>query len=38
MLVIAIADIQRWADPDLWGHVAFGRAMLATHHLALHEP
>jgi hypothetical protein len=38
LLVIAIADIQRWADPDLWGHVAFGRAMLATHHLALHDP
>jgi hypothetical protein len=38
LLVITIADIQRWADPDLWGHVAFGRAMLATHHLAFRDP
>ena len=38
LIVIAIADIQRWADPDLWGHVAFGRAMLATRHLAFHDP
>jgi hypothetical protein len=38
LIIVAIADIQRWADPDLWGHVAFGRAMLATHHLALHDP
>jgi hypothetical protein len=38
LVIIAIADIQRWADPDLWGHVAFGRAMLATFHLTLHDP
>lgn len=38
LIVIAIADIQRWADPDLWGHVAFGRAMLANRHLAFHDP
>jgi hypothetical protein len=38
VLIVAIADIQRWADPDLWGHVAFGRAMLATHHLAFRDP
>jgi hypothetical protein len=38
LVVVAIADIQRWADPDLWGHVAFGRAMLATRHLAFHDP
>src|ERR1700690_3571386 len=38
LVVIALADIQRWADPDLWGHVAFGRAMLATHHLTLRDP
>ena len=37
LIVIAIADIQRWADPDLWGHVAFGRAMHATHHLAFRD-
>jgi hypothetical protein len=38
LIAIAIADLQRWADPDLWGHVAFGRAMLATHRLAFHDP
>jgi hypothetical protein len=38
LIIVAIADIQRWADPDLWGHVAFGRAMLATHRLAFHDP
>ncbi len=38
LLVIAIADIQRWADPDLWGHVAFGREMLVTHRLAFYDP
>src|SRR5271166_4072343 len=38
LVVVAITDIQRWADPDLWGHVAFGRAMLATHRLAFHDP
>jgi len=38
LVVIAIADLQRWADPDLWGHVAFGRAMLATRHLTFHDP
>jgi hypothetical protein len=37
LIIIAIADLQRWADPDLWGHVAFGRAMLATHRLAFHD-
>ncbi len=38
LVVVAIADIQRWADPDLWGHLAFGRAMLAARHLAFHDP
>src|SRR5580700_6852571 len=38
LVVVAIADIQPWADPDLWGHVAFGRAMWATFRLALHDP
>ncbi len=38
LLIVAIADIQRWADPDLWGHVAFGRAMLAMGHLTFHDP
>ncbi len=38
LVVIAIADVQRWAYPDLWGHVAFGRAMLAALYLAFHDP
>ena len=38
LIVVAIADMQRWADPDLWGHLAFGRAMLASGHLTLHDP
>jgi hypothetical protein len=38
LIVVAIVDIQQWADPDLWGHVAFGRAMIATHRLAFHDP
>lgn len=37
LLIAAITDIQRWADPDLWGHVAFGRAMLAHHHLTMRD-
>lgn len=37
LLIVAITDIQRWADPDLWGHVAFGRAILVNHHLAMHD-
>jgi len=37
LVVIAIVDIQRWADPDLWGHVAFGTAMLAHRHISLHD-
>src|SRR5580704_19308392 len=37
LVVVAIVDLQRWADPDLWGHVAFGRAMLAHHHLTMRD-
>src|SRR5260370_21404125 len=38
LITIAIADSQRWADPDLWGHVPFGRAVLAQGHLILRDP
>ena len=31
--IIVIADAGRWADPDLWGHLAFGRLILARGHL-----
>jgi len=33
VFIIAIADAGRWADPDLWGHLAFGRLILARGHL-----
>ena len=31
--IIVIADAGRWADPDLWGHLTFGRLILARGHL-----
>ncbi len=30
--IIAIADVGRWADPDLWGHIRFGQMILALGH------
>src|SRR5690242_14875312 len=38
LIAIAAADSQRWADPDLWGHLRFGQAVLAQGHLVLHDP
>lgn len=32
-LVIVIADSAQMSDPDLWGHIRFGQAVLAAHHL-----
>ena len=23
--IIAVTDVGRWADPDLWGHIRFGQ-------------
>jgi hypothetical protein len=37
-IAIAIADSQRWADPDLWGLLRFGQAVLAQGHLMLGDP
>jgi hypothetical protein len=31
--IIVIADAGRWADPDLWGHLVFGRLILMRGHL-----
>src|SRR5512146_1624056 len=31
--IIVVADAGRWADPDLWGHLVFGRLILAHGHL-----
>lgn len=38
LIAIAAADSQRFADPDLWGHIRFGQAVLAQGHLVLHDP
>jgi hypothetical protein len=38
VITIAIADSLRFADPDLWGHITFGRAVLAQGHLMLRDP
>ncbi len=38
LVAIAIVDSQRWADPDLWGHVRFGQAVLAQGHVVRHDP
>ena len=38
LISIAIADSIRLPDPDLWGHVRFGQAVLRLHHLVLHDP
>ena len=37
LLAIAIADAGRVADPDLWGHIAFGRLFLQTGAVS-HDP
>jgi len=38
LVCIAIADSIRRPDPDLWGHVPFGQAVLRLHHLVLRDP
>ncbi|MHB8383578.1 MAG: hypothetical protein ACYDC3_14720, partial [Candidatus Binataceae bacterium] len=38
LIAVAIADSLRFADPDLWGHITFGRAALAHGHLVLRDP
>ncbi len=38
LIAIAIADSLRYADPDLWGHIWFGSAVLRLGHLVLHDP
>ena len=38
LLLVAIVDSQRYADPDLWGHVRFGQEMLRQGHLTLRDP
>jgi hypothetical protein len=38
LISIAVADSIRVIDPDFWGHLRFGQAMLAKHRLILHDP
>ena len=33
LLLIVVADTAQFPDPDLWGHLRFGQAMLAGRHL-----
>jgi hypothetical protein len=30
--IAVIADVGRWADPDLWGHIRFGQLVLTLRH------
>lgn len=38
LVAIVIADAVRVADPDLWGHIRFGLAVLAQLHLVHRDP
>jgi hypothetical protein len=38
LLIIVIADAGQFTDPDLWGHLRSGQAILAHHHLILADP
>jgi hypothetical protein len=37
-LAIVIADSGQTTDTDLWGHIRFGQAVIAQHHLILKDP
>ncbi len=37
-LIIVIADSGQTTDTDLWGHIRFGQAVIALHHLVLKDP
>ncbi|HXD91378.1 MAG TPA: hypothetical protein VNU00_10005 [Candidatus Binataceae bacterium] len=37
-LLVVIANAQRLTDPDLWGHLRFGQAVLTAHHLVRTDP
>jgi hypothetical protein len=38
LLAILIADSNRHTDPDLWGHIRFGQAFIASRHLLDRDP
>ncbi len=37
LIAILVADSNRHTDPDLWGHVRFGQAFIASRHLLHHD-
>jgi len=37
-LAVVFADSSRFADPDVWGHLRFGQAVLTTGHLPWRDP
>lgn len=38
LLTVAVADVFTFADPDLWGHIPFGQAMLKAGHMIRYDP
>ena len=38
LVIIVIADVVRYADPDLWGHLAFGQLFLRSGHIVARDP
>lgn len=38
IVAIAICDLSRFADPDLWGHLRFGQAVISAGHLVRTDP
>ncbi len=38
LLTVAVADVFTFADPDLWGHIPFGQAMLKAGHVIRYDP
>jgi hypothetical protein len=38
LLAVLVADSNRLADPDLWGHIRFGQAAILQGHPTYHDP
>jgi len=38
LMIIAVADAGRFADPDLWRHIVVGRAIIASHKINFGDP
>ncbi len=38
IVAIAICDLSRFADPDLWGHLRFGQAVISAGHIVRTDP